>query len=60
MLRPVLDKHFRLAELNGLTDQAKVAREEIFGHLDRLKRVAEKLGRALGPVKGDLSSDPII
>ncbi len=60
VLRPVLDKHFRLAELNGLTDQAKLAREEIYEHLDRLKRVAEKLGETLGPVKGDLSSDPIV
>ncbi len=59
VLRPVLDKHFRLAEIEGLTDQAKQARDEIFAHLERLRRVATKLGEPLGPVRGDLSSDPI-
>jgi len=59
VLRPVLDKHFRLAEIQGLSDQAKQAREEIYAHLERLKRVAGKLGEPLGPVKGDLSNDPI-
>ena len=59
VLRPVLENHFRLAEIDGLTDVAKQAREEIFEYLDRLKRVAARLGEPLGPVKGDISSDPI-
>lgn len=59
VLRPVLEKHFRLAHLDGLTDRAKQAREEIFEHLERLERVARRLGEPLGPVRGDLSSDPV-
>jgi len=59
VLRPVLENHFRLAQIEGLSDAAKQAREEIFEHLERLKRVATRLGEPLGPVKGDISSDPI-
>jgi acyl-[acyl-carrier-protein] desaturase len=59
VLRPVLENHFRLAQIDGLSDAAKQARDEIFEHLDRLKRVADRLNEPLGPVKGDISSDPI-
>ena len=52
VLRPVLDNHFRLAPIDGLTDQAKLAREEIYEHLDRLKRVAARLGETARPREG--------
>jgi acyl-[acyl-carrier protein] desaturase len=59
VLKPLLDKHWRLAELGNLTDEAEVAREEIFGHCARLDRVARKLGEPLGPLRGDPSEDPV-
>jgi acyl-[acyl-carrier-protein] desaturase len=59
VLRPVLDKHWKLAEIDGLSDAAKRKREEIYAHLERLDRVAARLGEPLGPVRGDLSSDPV-
>ena len=59
VLRPILDKHWKLADLQGLTDHAKRLREEIYAYIARLDRVASKLGEPLGPVRGDLSSDPI-
>jgi acyl-[acyl-carrier-protein] desaturase len=59
VLEPLLHKHWRVPELEGLTDEAEVAREEIFTHLERLDRVATKLGAPMGPVRGDLSSDPV-
>ena len=59
VLRPVLEKHWRLAEIEGLTEEAKQKREDIYTHLDRLDRVARKLGEPLGPVRGDLSDDPL-
>jgi acyl-[acyl-carrier-protein] desaturase len=59
VLRPVLEKHWRLADIQGLTDEAKRKREEIYAHLDRLDRVAARLGENLGPVRGDLSDDPL-
>ncbi len=59
VLMPLLEKHWRLEELDDLTDEAKAAREEIFGHCARLNRVAGKLGEPLGPIRGDLSDDPI-
>jgi acyl-[acyl-carrier-protein] desaturase len=51
VLRPVLDNHFRLGEIGGLSDEAERAREEIFGYLQRLDRVATKLGEPPGPVR---------
>ena len=59
VLRPVLENHWRLAYIEGLTDEAKAKREAIYAHLERLDRVATKLGEPLGPVKGDLSDDPL-
>lgn len=59
VLRPVLEKHWRLADIEGLTDEAEAKREAIFAHLARLDRVATKLDEPLGPVRGDLSDDPI-
>jgi acyl-[acyl-carrier-protein] desaturase len=60
VLRPVLDNHFRLAEIEGLTDAAERARQEIFGHLDRLARVVAKLGEPLGPARDELTPVPAI
>ena len=59
VLRPVLENHWRLAYIEGLNDEAKAKREAIYTHLERLDRVATKLGEPLGPVKGDLSDDPL-
>jgi acyl-[acyl-carrier protein] desaturase len=59
VLRPVLDNHWRLADIEGLSDEAKQKREDIYTHLERLDRVAGRLGEPLGPVRGDLSDDPL-
>lgn len=59
VLRPVLDKHWRLWELRGLTDEAERARDAVAVHLERLDRIATKLGEQLGPVRGDRSADPL-
>ena len=59
VLRPILEKHWRVGELPNLTDAAKKALDEIYAHLDRLDRVSTKLGEKLGPIKGDVSSDAI-
>ena len=59
VLRPVLDNHWRLADIEGLSDEAKQRREDIYSHLERLDRVAARLGEPLGPVRGDLSNDPL-
>ena len=59
VLRPVLENHWRIGELQGLSDEAKQAREDIYAHLARLERIAVKLGEPLGPVTGDLTNDPV-
>ena len=59
VLRPVLENHWKIGELDGLSDEAKQAREDVYAHLARLDRIATKLGEPLGPVTGDLSDDPI-
>ena len=59
VLRPVLDNHWRLADIEGLSDEAKQKRADIYTHLERLDRVAARLGEPLGPVRGDLSNDPL-
>ena len=59
VLRPVLDNHWRLADIDGLSDEAKQKREDIYTHLERLDRVAVRLGEPLGPVRGDMSNDPL-
>ncbi len=50
VLAPVLLKHWKITELSELTDEAKVARDEILGHMERLDRVASKLDEANAPV----------
>ena len=59
VLRPVLDNHWRLADIEGLSEEAKQKREDIYTHLERLDRVAARLGEPLGPIRGDLSNDPL-
>ena len=59
VLGPVLEKHWRIDEATGLSDEAKQAREDVHAHLARLERIAAKLGEPLGPVTQDVSSDPI-
>jgi acyl-[acyl-carrier-protein] desaturase len=58
VLRPLLEQHWRLADLDGLSDDAERARAELFRHLERVDRVAARLGEPLGPVVGELSDDP--
>lgn len=58
VMRPLLEQHWRLAEIDGLTDDAERARDEIFRHAERIERIAGKLGERLGPVTADLSDDP--
>jgi len=60
VLRPILENHWRLAQVDGLTDEAKQAREDVFHHLDRLDRIATRLGESLGPVRADIASDPVV
>jgi acyl-[acyl-carrier-protein] desaturase len=50
VLAPVLLKHWRITELADLTDDAKVARDEILAHMERLDRVASKLDEMNAPV----------
>jgi acyl-[acyl-carrier-protein] desaturase len=50
VLAPVLLKHWKITELTDLTDEAKVARDEILGHMERLDRVASKLDEINAPV----------
>ena len=57
VLRPLLDKHWMLAEVSGLSDEAERTRDEIFIHTARIDRVALKRGDPLGPVTADMSSD---
>ena len=59
VLKPILEKHWRLGEIEHLSDEAKQAREDVYEHLERLDAVANKLGQSLGPTKGDLSDDPV-
>jgi acyl-[acyl-carrier-protein] desaturase len=56
VLRPVLEKHWCLDRVEGLSDEAERARDAIYDHLARLERIARKLEEPLGPVAGD---DPI-
>ena len=59
VLRPTLEKHWRIAQVEGLSDEAERARDAVFDHLDRLERIARRLEEPLGPVVGDASDDPL-
>jgi acyl-[acyl-carrier-protein] desaturase len=43
VLRPILLSHWRITEIEGLSDRAASARDDILAHLARLERVAAKL-----------------
>jgi len=49
VLVPIVHSHWRLTELDGLTDEAARARDEILTHLERLDRVATKRGEPDAP-----------
>jgi acyl-[acyl-carrier-protein] desaturase len=51
VLAPVLHKHWRITELDGLSDEAEAARDEVVAHLERLDRVAGKLDEVHAPVQ---------
>jgi acyl-[acyl-carrier-protein] desaturase len=59
VLKPILEKHWHLPELENLSDEAKQAREDIYEYMGRLEKIADKRGESLGPTRGDLSDDPV-
>jgi acyl-[acyl-carrier-protein] desaturase len=48
ILVPVVLRHWRLAELEGLSPEAEAARERVVAHIDRLGRVAKRLAARRG------------
>jgi len=54
ILEPVLLKHWKIDMLEGLTDEAKTAREDVLTHMGKLDRVASKLDERGAPVEGRL------
>jgi acyl-[acyl-carrier-protein] desaturase len=58
ILTPVLLSHWRLKELDGLSDEAKLARDEIVAYMERLERVGAKLDLPRGPVDQADHLDP--
>lgn len=58
VLKPVLDNHWRLGEIEGLSDEAKQARADIYEHIERLERIVARQGEPMGPAKDDPSDDP--
>jgi acyl-[acyl-carrier-protein] desaturase len=49
VLRPLLLSHWRITEVERLSDEAERARDELLRHLERLGRVAERLGQPDAP-----------
>jgi acyl-[acyl-carrier protein] desaturase len=54
ILATVLRKHWRIDELEDLTDEAKQARDDVLAHMAKLDRVASKLDERGAPVEGRL------
>ena len=50
VLVPVVHSHWKLAELDGLTDDAKRARDDILAFMQRLKRIAIRIDEPDAPV----------
>ncbi len=50
ILAPVLLKHWRIDQLEGLTDEASAARDDVLRHMAKLDRVASKLDERQIPV----------
>jgi acyl-[acyl-carrier-protein] desaturase len=49
VLKPVILSHWRLPELEGLTDEAEHARDRLLRYLTRLEKVAARLSGSLVP-----------
>ena len=43
ILVPVVERHWKIAELGGLSDSAEAARESLFAYMARLKKVGTHL-----------------
>jgi acyl-[acyl-carrier-protein] desaturase len=54
ILENVLLKHWRIDQVEGLTDEAARARDDVLVHMSRLDRVASKLDERSAPVQGRL------
>ena len=49
VLVPILHKHWRITEIEGLSDEAERARDDVLAHLERIDRIASKLGEPDAP-----------
>ena len=49
VLRPILFTHWKITEIEGLSDEAASARDDVLAYLARLERVAGKLGEPSAP-----------
>jgi acyl-[acyl-carrier-protein] desaturase len=49
VLVPILHTHWRITEVDGLSDDAKRARDDVLAHLERVDRIATKLGEPEAP-----------
>lgn len=54
ILAPVLLKHWRIDRLEGLTDEAKAARDHVFAFMAKMDRVASRLDERAIPVAADV------
>lgn len=46
ILAPIINQHWKLEQVTGLSDPAEQARETIIKHMQRVKRVGDKLAQA--------------
>jgi acyl-[acyl-carrier-protein] desaturase len=58
VLTPVLLSHWKLTELDGLTDEAEAARDKVVAFMARLDRVADRLEQLRGPAERAGHPDP--
>jgi acyl-[acyl-carrier-protein] desaturase len=58
VLTPVLMSHWKLTELDGLTDESEAARDQTVAFLARLDRVADRLEQPRGPAERAGHPDP--
>jgi len=58
ILHRVLVKHWKIDQLEGLTDEAKQARDDVLAHMAKLDRVASKLDERGEPVEGRVVGAP--
>jgi len=50
VLDPILNTHWKIGELQGLTDAAKRAREDLFAYMERVAKIATKLDQPSSPL----------